>query len=615
MLTWAFPQQVAKFDSLRHTVQESIAREASLQQQVQNSIAREVILQEKVHAMSALLRLFSDDIKTVIESILEAGHSLEESAVEALCALANSPTYSVYTSPDAVSVVLPQTSGLPLGQGLVDIALLSAHDFGDTALYLVDPDGAIHSLAPSVHPAQRRKLVRSLYASSMSTTPTPHNNAASFVLEPRHLDQISDAPLLGAHVAQYTDPGLLPYSAPSALPRTVPAAPKRRSVLFARNCYYNFHYLAKALRNRGWDAMTLSTEPEDSDTVRFSHGSDIKIYHDDPTQHRQAIEQFYTRIPERFGIFHTYGVFALSLLPNCPPDRPWDIIELKRHRVLIGYSHSGCLDGIRQSTFRKWSGGMCDKCAWRDQESVCSDERNAAWGNLVTRWADLYCSETDPLIDFKAAPSVFRAPLTFAMNEDVWRPDLDIPEDMKIAREDNEVLIYHAVGNFKMRSVNGENVKGTGQVLRAIERLKSDGLAVRLAFFDNIPSTLNRFAQVQADIIVDQLRYGRYGALAREGMMLGKPVVGCVNKEDAPGIPATQCIQETPIVHATTNSVYDVLKRLVLNPQERAEIGVASRQHAVKWWAADVLAERFERVYDYIDNHGTVPPESLVDVQ
>ena len=94
--------------------------------------------------------------------------------------------------------------------------------------------------------------------------------------------------------------------------------------------------------------------------------------------------------------------------------------------------------------------------------------------------------------------------------------------------------------------------------------------------------------------------------------MLGKPVVGRVNKFEQDGAPATACIQETPIVHADESTVVDVLRDLALNPSKRSEIGRASREHAIKWWSADRLAERFERVYDHIREHGRPPAEEEV---
>ena len=188
---------------------------------------------------------------------------------------------------------------------------------------------------------------------------------------------------------------------------------------------------------------------------------------------------------------------------------------------------------------------------------------------------DLFCSETDPPLDYKNARNVFRAPLTFAIDPEIWKPNLDPPEHLRRQHEPGEVVVYHAMGNYDIRSRSGRNVKGTNAVVMAVDQLRRDGVPVRLDFVHDVPSIDNRFIQAQADIIVDQLNYGRYGALAREGMMLGKPVVGRVEKSDGPGLDATQCIMETPIVHADEFNIVDVLRSLAVDATRRAAVGQA----------------------------------------
>ncbi|MDP4289138.1 MAG: hypothetical protein Q8922_14550 [Bacteroidota bacterium] len=408
-----------------------------------------------------------------------------------------------------------------------------------------------------------------------------------------------------------------PFDRPYSLPEFVAGPRKNRAVLFPHSAYYNFFYLAKALRKRGWDAVALCTEAPDSSNRRFYHGEDLTIYSEDPVAHRKKLADFFASNVDRFGIIHSYGVGALSLFAanqdgNSEFDSvPWDILEWKRRGALIGYTHSGCLDGVSQSTFRRWSPTMCANCVWEARADVCSDSRNLAWGRKINIVADLFCSETDPPLDYKGASNVFRAPLTFAIDPEIWHPDLVPPAHLKRDRASGEIVVYAALGNYITRSRDGRDVKGTGAIQRAVEQLQAEGIRIRLDFVHDVPSIDNRFVQVQADIIVDQLNYGRYGALAREGMMLGKPVVGRVNKDDD-GRPATQCIVETPIVHADESSIADVLRDLALDPEKRAAIGQAGRAHAIKWWSADRLAERFEFVYDHLRLHGRLPNEKDV---
>jgi len=123
-------------------------------------------------------------------------------------------------------------------------------------------------------------------------------------------------------------------------------------------------------------------------------------------------------------------------------------------------------------------------------------------------------------------------------------------------------------------------------------------MPVRLVFVTGMKNTEVRFLQVQANVIVDQLNYGRYGATAREGMMLGKPTICYINKHEPSPRDVLSSISEVPLVSATEDTIYQVLKNLLLRPDERQKIGKASREYALKWHSADACAERYERIYD-----------------
>ena len=118
-----------------------------------------------------------------------------------------------------------------------------------------------------------------------------------------------------------------------------------------------------------------------------------------------------------------------------------------------------------------------------------------------------------------------------------------------------------------------------------------------------------KYLQSQADIIVDQLNYGTIGAAAREAMMLGKPVICHIAaKIYEHRLPMRDC----PVINATEETIYDVLKKLILMPEkERKKIGVKSRKWMLKWYDAKVCAKRFEQIYDRLMNGKPPYSESI----
>lgn len=377
----------------------------------------------------------------------------------------------------------------------------------------------------------------------------------------------------------------------------------RRSVAFFHNSYYNFFYLAAALRRRGWDAISVSIEAADGEHSGFYHGNDLCLYDADPFEMQKKISAFLTEAIDRFAMVHFYGRGQLALSPsefdysNDFSHLPSDIMRLKQAGTKIGYSVCGCLDGVSQSAVHGWS-GCCDRCVWQHNTPICNDRGNLAWGHKVHLICDVIASEGFPALDYQNGPKVFREPLTTALDANLWKPGIEVPEKYRLSREAGELIVYHAVGNFSFRANETRNLKGTGAVVAAIDQLRAEGVKVRLEFVTDVPSSEVRFIQAQADVIVDQLNYGRYGATAREGMMLGVPTVCYIHKSEPAAADQLESIESCPLVSANEATIYNVLRDLLADAERRRQIGNASRAFALKWHSADACAARFEGVYD-----------------
>lgn len=382
------------------------------------------------------------------------------------------------------------------------------------------------------------------------------------------------------------------------------SASAKRSVLFLNNSYYHFYYLAQALRRRGWDVLTVSLENPENNSHLYYHGEDINLFDQDPAALNHNIERLLTEAKTRYKLLHFANDHVMSFFPDhYTKSDPPDIVEWKNMGNKVAYTVSGCLSATSQSGVANWSAlglgsPICDLCPWQDRPDVCSDERNLGWGRKVEKYCDVTFSETLPALDYLNGPKVIREPVTMCLDPIIWHPELDIPEEFRLERKPGEIIVYHAVGNYEHRLREGRNIKGTHAVLDAIERLQAEGFPVRLVFVTNQRNKDVRFTQAQADIVVDQLNIGRYGANAREAMMLGKPTICYINQHEPEQKDQLQSLQEAPLVSATEETLYDVLKALVLDPEKRQELGRLSRAYALKWHSADACAERYEQIYD-----------------
>jgi hypothetical protein len=406
-----------------------------------------------------------------------------------------------------------------------------------------------------------------------------------------------------------TESGVLPDTAELTEDRPEPepgTAPGR--VLFTGPSYYNTWYLSRALRELGWQADVLNAD-DHPESQHLYHGEDFRLSSTDGN--RSEVRRhfaFYRWALRRYDLFHFSNAHTIQFSPLF---RQWvakrfrpgaEIRFLKRLGKKVVYSSNGCLDGVSQSSFASWGDRpVCLDCPWRERPEICSDERNIEWGEFRNSVADYIVLIGGNRIDFNDDPHCHEVPEFYCLDQRLWNPELMIPTNYRLPIPDSSVKIYHAVGNYESRTAaeSTRNLKSTHIYLPVIDRLKERGLDVELIFFHNVPNKELRYYQVQADIVVDMLTFGMFGANVREAMMLGKPVVCYLRPEwmeqmrrEVPGY-----VDELPVVNATPDTVEEVLADLVRNPEKRREIGRRSREFAVKWHSAEAAGRRFDSIY------------------
>lgn len=380
----------------------------------------------------------------------------------------------------------------------------------------------------------------------------------------------------------------------------------RKSVLYAGQMYYNNWYLSRALRKLGWRADVLNWDPNPQAQIYY-HGEDFRISPDDNAKGRIFLD-FYIRPLRIYDVFHFSNKDGLQFDPwlkhtvkQVTGEDGFEIRFLKALGKKIVYSNNGCQDGVSQTAFSRWGPqSVCAICRWRNVPAVCSDEGNLAWGRFRNAMADYQCLLGGNRADFNEDPRVHEVPEYYCLDKEFWRPDLPIPARYRYPYSPETVLLYHAVGSHAERSdEDGVNIKSTHVYRPLVDLLKREGYPVEMVFCTNVPNKEVRFYQAQADIFLEMLTFGWFGANAREAMMLGKPVICFLRQEwlESARREIPEYIDELPIVSATPETVEHVLRDLIQDKEKRLEIGRRSRAFALKWHSSDAGARRFDRIY------------------
>jgi glycosyltransferase involved in cell wall biosynthesis len=145
-----------------------------------------------------------------------------------------------------------------------------------------------------------------------------------------------------------------------------------------------------------------------------------------------------------------------------------------------------------------------------------------------------------------------------------------------------------------LHSPTSRDIKGTKYVIEACNILKKRGYPVELILSENATHNKMKELHSEADIFIDQLLVGWYGAAAVEAMALGKPVICYLRESDIQDLPFRESI---PILNATPLTLVDVLETLLDHPGTMEMLSKRSRNYAETIHDPLIIARRLQKIY------------------
>jgi len=370
----------------------------------------------------------------------------------------------------------------------------------------------------------------------------------------------------------------------------------RNSILFVNPAYHYSFVLRDELRRLGWRA----------DVYKNRYYPELLLYADDALTDEGLTSTlkralFFFKLLVRYQYFVVYGdaeVFPISRDPGSRLVR-WLTRRFKSPEMhlltLLGrkilFFPNGCHQEVLKRDFAKHEGGrVCANCVM--PESVCNDKDNQAVFDLVNAYHSLVIANT-PMVSVSLPQK--RQIRFVSLDLEKYGPKLQVGERHRLSSSGRLKILHSFVEEG--RQLGDKNIKGSPYVRAALDRLKREGFPVEYFYLSKIPSREMRYYQAQADIVVDQLVYGWWGSTAIECMGLGKPVVCYLNEGlKSKFFDAFPEYEGLPIIEATTDNIYEVLKRLVEDPAYRIRKGDESRQFALKHFDVKRNAPDFVRL-------------------
>lgn len=296
------------------------------------------------------------------------------------------------------------------------------------------------------------------------------------------------------------------------------------------------------------------------------------------TLHRALRPLFYgLRHAAQFKVLHLYSGRSLlrcegrfGLLDR----RDLPLWKALGKRIFVTFQ--GCEVRFRTPTARRdyspCQPGICNIAGC----DAALEARLRHWSTELLRWADkAFCLNPDLIEHVPGAEFLPYAALPIEIPDPPPKPPRALPR------------IVHAPTN--------RSIKGTEFLLAASASLMATH-PHELTLVEGLPRDEALGVYAGADILVDQLRLGWYGALAVEAMARRVPVVAYLHEDDLARIPRPMR-EEMPIAIASPDTLTTTLARLLEDAELRDDMGRRGLAFVRRWHHPVKIARRMLELY------------------
>ncbi len=315
-------------------------------------------------------------------------------------------------------------------------------------------------------------------------------------------------------------------------------------------------------------------------THRFSKSSWLKADHAgadflvNPFVPLSCIQFFFElirfyRIVLRYRIVHSHSLRFASA-------SGWELPFLKRTGTKIVVHYRGC--DIRSPGIYT-SGSIaghnsCEECDY--DKSYCENRRKSGLREIARRFGDAFLVTTPDLLDFE--------------------PDAEyIPFFAPLVNGERIVAKRGSGAKFEIvHATNHEGIDGTRHIVAAVEKLKAEGFDVHLEILKRCPYEETLAYYKGADIAVGKLMMGFYANSQIEAMLLGTATVAYIRED------LRKYLDGVELVEASPETVFEVLRKLLVSPDETRRIGERQREQVKRVHNNEKLTRRLVEFYNCI---------------
>lgn len=316
--------------------------------------------------------------------------------------------------------------------------------------------------------------------------------------------------------------------------------------------------LSRAERTLG---VTSDVAVHQSSWLQYPCDEDLRLGEGSYLSSLQRLLRFLVKATRRYDVFHfNWGTSVLD-------HRSWnlhylEIPLLKRMNKRVIMTFQGCDARLKRESQRTFAISACAECT----ASWCTarmDRMRQRRFQKAAKYVDHMFALNPDLIHF--LPQAEFLPYA-SVDLKEWTLDDTMPRS---SSPRGSVRILHLPTN--------RSIKGTAYIEQACSDLRAEGLPLQLVIAERHPHREVKQLMHQADLVVDQLLVGWYGATAVEAMALGKPVLCYLREDDLKRFIPFQ--ERIPIVRTNKQTLIRDLRDLLRNPCSWKILGDAGRAY------------------------------------
>lgn len=333
--------------------------------------------------------------------------------------------------------------------------------------------------------------------------------------------------------------------------------------------------LSQAERHLGHNSQVLIADPNP-----YEYQADIKIptlfsgssrgpTSSDIASGLQLLKTF-LKIRSKFDIYHFN--FGKSLIDF--PNYNLDLLDLpfysRKSEIFVTYN--GCDARQKNETINRTSLSAChhDLCYGGVCNTIQIEKRKKRNIQKFSRYARHIFALNPDLMHFLPQEKASFLPYTIHS----WKTDQPV---YRKTGDSDTITIVHAPSQ--------PVAKGTPYLVEAVQNLqKKYPESFEFILVQNVPYQEALKIYQKADLIVDQLLIGWYGAFAVEAMSMGKPVAAFIREEDLQFIPDKMADDLAgSIMNISVGTIEEKLEYILENPGTLKKAGENGYKYARKW--------------------------------